>query len=108
MDSIITWAVQKENGCDNDVQKALGEGVGDCDIYRKTDLYNVKKEKFLPKKKKVWNKITFRLQELTKLQKDQFLKKSIHSIIVNYYLHLVLWFQFQLFLVVQENRSFDY
>ena len=49
----------------------------DCDIYRKTDLYNVKKEKFLPKKKKVWNKITFKLQKLTKLSKDQFLKKSI-------------------------------
>ena len=49
----------------------------DCDIYRKTDLYNVKKNKFLSNKKKIWNKITSKLKNLTKLEKDDFLKKSI-------------------------------
>ena len=49
----------------------------DCDIYRKTDLYNVKKKNFLPKKKKVWNKIIIKLQNLSKLKKNIFLKKSI-------------------------------
>ena len=49
----------------------------DCDIYRKTDLYDVKKKKFLSKKKKIWNKITLKLQELSKLKQDEFLKKSI-------------------------------
>ena len=48
-----------------------------CDIYRKTDLYNVKKKKFFPKKKKIWNKITLKLKDLTKLKRKDFLKHSI-------------------------------
>ena len=49
----------------------------DCDIYRKTDLYNIKKKKFYYKKKKVWEKITLKLRSLSLLRQDIFLKKSI-------------------------------
>tara|TARA_Y100000590_G_scaffold448949_1_gene586355 strand:- start:444 stop:1223 length:780 start_codon:yes stop_codon:yes gene_type:complete len=49
----------------------------DCDIYRKTDLYNIKKKNFLPKKKEVWKKITLKLQSFTNLKQEEFLKKSI-------------------------------
>ena len=49
----------------------------DCDIYRKTDLYNIKKKKFFAKKKKIWDGIAYKLNNLTKLNQDEFLKKSI-------------------------------
>ena len=28
-----------------------------CDIYRKTDLYDIEKKKFFPNKKRVWDEI---------------------------------------------------
>ena len=34
----------------------------DCDIYRKTDLYNLKKNNFYKRKKKTWKKITIKLE----------------------------------------------
>ena len=35
-----------------------------CDIYRKTDLYSLKNQKFFPKKKIIWNKLVNEISNL--------------------------------------------
>ena len=49
----------------------------DCDIYRKTDLYNLKKNNFYKRKKKTWKKITIKLEIFSKLNKKDFIIKSL-------------------------------
>ena len=45
-----------------------------CDIYRKTDLYNVKKKKFFPKKKKNLEQNNVKTKRSNKTKKKRFLK----------------------------------
>ena len=49
----------------------------ECDIYRKTDLYNLRKKVFYKDSKKKWIKITKKIEELAKLNRNDFLKKSL-------------------------------
>jgi|TARA_B110001452_G_scaffold187386_1_gene157758 hypothetical protein len=49
----------------------------DCDIYRKTDLYNIKKNNFHKRKKIIWKKITIKLEIFSKLNKKKFIIKSL-------------------------------
>jgi len=52
----------------------------ECDIYRKTDLYNLKKKKFYKNKKKVWKKITKQIKEFSFEQEKKFLEKSQNTL----------------------------
>ena len=40
-----------------------------CDIYRKTDLYSLKNQKFFPKKKIIWNKLVNEISNLLDTKK---------------------------------------
>ena len=50
------------------------------DIYRKTDLYDLKKKKFKKEKKKVWNSIVLELKNYSKFNKDKYIKLSLRKL----------------------------
>ena len=49
----------------------------ECDILRKTSLYNLKKKKINSKKEKKWKKILQKIEILSQYSKTYFLKKSL-------------------------------
>ncbi len=49
----------------------------DCDIYRKTDLYNLKKGDFYKNGKKKWKELAKQIDSYTMLNKKNFVKRSL-------------------------------
>lgn len=52
----------------------------ECDLYRKTDLYNLKKKNFYKNKKIIWIKISNQIKEFSFEKEKKFLEKSMKII----------------------------